>query len=121
VLNDVLPLYTEAEFQYEDDRAVVTELLMEHLVRTLPPTKESQEYLGEWKTNTWSVERLRPFFSGKGELPGFESGVGIQRFETSVPSNLQEAVNRRYEIKRYGLLDLLNPLDSLRRASRHRD
>ena len=82
----------EAEFQFEDDRAIVTELLLEHLVRTLPPTKHSQEYVGEWKTNAWSVERLRPFFAGTGELPGFESGIGIKRFESSVPSNLQEAV-----------------------------
>jgi len=115
VLEDVLPLYEEAEFQYEDDRAIVTELLMKHLVRTLPPTKESQQG-GEWKTNPWSVERLKPFFSGTGELPRFESGVSVRRFETSVPADLQEAVNRRYEIKRYGWLDRLDPLDSLRRV-----
>jgi hypothetical protein len=121
VLNDVLPLYGEADFQYEADRAIVTELLLQHLVRTLPPTKESQAYVGEWKTNTWSVERLRPFLSGTEELPRFESDVGIRRFETSVPANVQEAVDRRYEIKRHGLLDLLNPLDDLRRASRRRE
>ena len=121
VLNDVVPLYMKAAFQYEDDRAIVTELLMEHLARTLPPTKHSQEYVGEWKTNSWSVERLRPFFAGTGELPSFESGVGIKRFESSVPSNLQDAVGRRYEVKGYGLLDLLDPLDSLGRVSRHRD
>jgi len=120
-MNDVLPLYQEAAFQYEDDRGVVTELLMEHLVRTLPPTKHSQEYVGEWETAAWSVERLRPFFSGQGQVPRFESGVAIKRFESSVPSNLQDAVNRRYEIKRYGWMDLLNPLDSLRRVSFHRE
>jgi hypothetical protein len=121
VLSDVLPLYGEAEFQYEADRAIVTELLLQHLVRTLPPTKESQDYVGEWKTSPWSVERLRPFFSGTGELPRFESGVPIRRFETSVPANVQEAVDRGYEIKRYGVLELLDPLDSLSRVSLHRD
>ena len=120
-MNDVLPLYAEAEFQFEDDRAIVTELLIEHLVRTLPPTKHSQEYLGEWETQAWNAERLRPFFSGKGDVPGFESGIAIRRFETAVPSTVQEAVNGRYEIKRYGFLARLNPLDGLSRASFQRE
>ena len=115
-MNDVLPLYEEAAFQFEDDRAVVTELLIEHLVRTLPPTKHHQDYLGEWQTQAWNAERLRPFFSGKGEVPRFASGIGIRRFEAAVPSTVEEAVERRYEIKRYGFLARLNPLDSLGRA-----
>ena len=119
-MNDVLPLYAQAEFQFEDDRAIVTELLIEHLVQTLPPTKPSQEYVGEWETQAWSAERLRPFFSGKG-CPQFESGIAIRRFETSVPSTVQEAVNGRYEIKRYGFLARLNPLDGLSRASFRRE
>ena len=67
-LNDVLPLYPQAEFQSEDDRAIVTELLIEHL-QPLPPIKHSQHYFGEWETQAWSAERLRPFFAGKGNVP----------------------------------------------------
>jgi hypothetical protein len=114
--NEVLPLYRDAEFVSEHDRRVVTGLLIDHLQRCLPPIKESQQYLGEWKTTQWTAERLEPFFSGRGEVPRLESGVPIKRFYTAVPSSIAEAVSRRYEIKCLDWEARLNPLDSLIRT-----
>ena len=113
-VNEVLPLYRDAAFQYEDDREIVTRLLVEHLERTLPPMKEHQEYLGEWKTVAWTDEALEPFFRGEAEPPGLQT-LGLDRFRTAVPSQLRDAVDGGYAINRPDPLSLLNPLDSLRR------
>lgn len=115
-VNEVLPLYRDAEFVSEHDRRVVTQLLIEHLQRCLPSIKESQQYFGEWKTTQWTAERLEPFFNGRGEVPRLESGVPIKRFQSAVPSSIAEAVSRRYEIKRPDWKEGLNPLDSLMRT-----
>lgn len=115
-VNEVLPIYRDAEFQSDYDREVVTRLLIEHLKRRLPAIKESQPYLGEWKTTQWTDERLEPFFAGRGQVPRLESNIPIRRFRASVPSSLEEAVRRRYEIRRFAWWMLLNPLDSLVRT-----
>ena len=114
-VNEVLPVYREAEFRDEHDTSLVNGLLIEHLKGTLPAIKESQQYLGEWKTTQWTDESLAPFFRGQAELPHLESGVAIRRFRSSVPSSLEVAVSRRYEIKQYHWLRRLNPLDGLTR------
>jgi hypothetical protein len=115
-VQEVLPIYSEGQFQNEHDRDLVTELLIDHLKRALPPIKESNPYFGEWKTTQWTNELLAPFFVGGSERPRLESAIPIRRFDTSVPSTLQDAVNCRYEIKRFKLLDALNPMDTLLRT-----
>jgi hypothetical protein len=115
VVNEVLPLYEGSRFTNEADRPIVTELLVDHLQRTLPPIKESQQYLGEWATKGWTKETLRPFFLGEAELPRLEAAIPIRSFDTAVPSTLREAVERRYEIRRPDWRSALNPLDSLAR------
>jgi hypothetical protein len=114
-VNEVLPLYEDSRFTNEADRGIVTDLLVDHLQRTLPPIKESQQYLGEWTTKGWTKETLRPFFLGEAELSRLEKAIPIRSFETAVPSTLRDTVERRYEIKRPDWRNALNPLDSLAR------
>jgi hypothetical protein len=119
-VREVVQIYEQARFKNDYDREVVTGLLVDHLKRTLPPMKESQQYFGEWKTTSWSDERLSAVLSGEGELPRLEAGIGIKKFDTAVPATLQDSVERRYEIKSYDVSALLNPMDSLFRFIRSR-
>ena len=89
-VNEVLPVYRESDFRDEHDTSLVNGLLIEHLKRTLPAIKESQQHLGEWSTTQWTDESLAPFFRGEAEVPQLQSGVAIRRFRTSVPSTLDE-------------------------------
>ena len=113
-VNTVLPLYQDAEFQTDEDREVVTGLLVEHLKRTLPSMKEHQPYLGEWKHIAWTDATLAAFFRGEGQVPSLQT-IGIERFDTAVPSTLQDAVDARYTIRRYDWRSLWSSLDSLAR------
>jgi hypothetical protein len=115
-VSDVLPVYRDAHFIDAHDEEVVTHLLLEHLKRALPPIKESQQYLGEWRTIPWTDETLMPVLMGEAELPRLESGVPIRRFDTAVPSTLGDAVRRRYAIERLDWMQLLNPMGSLLRT-----
>ena len=120
-INDVLPIYWEAQFQNEYDRDVVTRLLIDHLGREAAADQGQQLFRRMEDGIRWTDERLAPSFAGEGEVPKLDSGVPIRRFRTSVPATLKEAVNGRYEIKRYGSLARLNPLDGLSRASFRRE
>jgi hypothetical protein len=115
-LNEVLPLYRAAEFQTQRDQDIVSRLLLDHLKSRLAPIKESQEHFGEWKTTHWTDEMLEPFFAGRGEVPSLESAIAIRRFRSSVPSTIEDAVQRRYKIERFPLWQLLNPLDTIIRT-----
>lgn len=114
-VNGILPIYKAARFRDEHDSTVVKELLLAHLERALPGRKEHQELQPDWRQHAWSRDELVRAFDDEIPVPQLET-LPILRFQTNTPSSLQEAVERRYEVKRLGSLELLNPMSSIARV-----
>ena len=111
-VNRVLPVYGTAQFGIEHDASKVTELLVERLKARLPPRKEYQTGLGEWKTIQWTDEDLARAFHGEIEIPSDQS-MKVEPFGTKVPITLAEAVRRNYKVNAMTLKDRTDPFGLL--------
>ena len=81
----------------EGDRTIVSALLRDSLKRKLPPRKEYQPPLSEWKYRTWTDEDLRLAFEDRLPLPSLNTQP-IAPFDTNVPSKLDDAADQRYRV-----------------------
>jgi hypothetical protein len=113
-VNQVLPVYGHAQFRTEHDTIKVTNLLRKRLKTQLPPRKEHQDYLGEWKTIPWTDKDLEQAFQGKIEIPTDQS-MTVEPFRTQVPTTLEEAVARKYKVNAMTWRERANPLRLLSR------
>ncbi|WP_128429344.1 hypothetical protein [Streptomyces cyaneus] len=111
-VNRLLPTYGNARFRTEHDSTKVTELLVERLKAQLPPRKEYQLYLGEWKSVPWTAEDLAKAFQGEIEIPPDHS-MNVRPFRTRVPTTLEEAVAQKYKVRKPSWKDRTNPFGLL--------
>jgi hypothetical protein len=111
-VNRVLPIYSNARFRTEHDSTKVTELLAERLKAQLPARKEHQMYLGEWKYIQWTQEDLAEAFRGEIDIPSDQT-MKVKPFQTQVPTTLEEAVARRYKLKKVTWKERTNPFGLL--------
>jgi hypothetical protein len=99
LINRILPTYAKAKFTEDSDQAIVRSLLIKHLKSVLPAKKKHQPYIGEWKTVPWEDAELEAAFSTKLEWPSQQT-MEITSHKMNVPKCIEDAVTRRYEIRR---------------------
>lgn len=99
-VNTILPLFDNSKFTVERDRQIVRDLLVSELVRMLPSKKEYMQYLGEWKTMSWTKEELREAFTSELKWESLQYSSVFQPFEPKVPSTVPEAVINGYRLDR---------------------
>ncbi|MFE3450267.1 hypothetical protein ACFXJ8_15150 [Nonomuraea sp. NPDC059194] len=110
-VNNILPIYRDAEFQTEHDHQAVTGLLIKHLQTTLPSKKLYESYLGEWQHKSWTDEEITAAFDGRLAIPNLNE-LATARFRTNVPDTIVAAAGQRYQIKKTDWVTQLNPWTS---------
>lgn len=104
MVNAILPLFSRSKFTVERDRKIVRDLLVSELMHTLPGKKEYIQYVGEWKTVSWTEKELDAAFTSELKWDQLEFAAGktslnsFRPFEPKVPSALQEAVKNGYRL-----------------------
>jgi hypothetical protein len=120
-VNTILPVFGHGRFTVPADRAIVQNLLIERLRRTLPRKQEYIPYVGEWKTIEWTEEELAAAFESELKWETLQYDPTIPIFEPPVPDTVAGAVAAGFSIQqqpkdfgRYGLDRLdLSGLDRL--------
>ncbi len=114
VVNQLLPVYAQAQFRTEHDASKVTELLVERLKAILPPRKEHQPYQGEWRGVPWTDDDLAKAFRGEIDIPR-DIALAVQPFATRVPTRLPDAVAAHYRVNTMTSAERANPMAALAR------
>lgn len=114
-VNAVLPVFGNGEFTVPADRAIVQNLLIQRLRRTLPRKQEYMPYVGEWKTLEWTEQELAAAFKSELKWEALQYDPAIPIFEPTVPNTAAGASAAGFSVQqqpkdfgRYGLdsLDL---------------
>ena len=76
LVNQILPVYSEARFRTEHDHTEVTAMLTRFLKLALPAKmEEPNPWLGgEWQSKAWTEEDLAQAFRGEMEIPDLPVG-----------------------------------------------
>jgi hypothetical protein len=99
-VNTILPLFNRSKFTVERDREIVRDLLVSELARALPGKMEYIQYVGEWKTISWTEEELRDAFTSELKWESLQYTDSFRPFEPKVPSTVAEAVINGYRLDR---------------------
>ena len=86
LVNQILPVYSDAQFRSEHDHSWVTWMLREFLKLALPSKmEEPNPYLGgEWLSKAWTEDDLAQAFRGEMTIPGLPAGTfDIRRLKPS--------------------------------------
>lgn len=109
-INAILPVFGNGGFTVSADRAIVQNLLIQRLRRTLPRKNEYMPYVGEWKTTEWTEEELAAAFKSELKWEALQYDPTIPIFEPMVPDTVAGAVAAGFSIQqqpknfgRYGL------------------
>jgi hypothetical protein len=123
LVNQILPVYGDAQFRSEHDHSWVTWMLREFLKQALPSKmEEPNPYLGgEWQSKAWTDDDLAQAFRGEMTIPRLPAGTfdnfaRLKPFDTKVPTALADAVRQEYTINRMSLDEVMNPIASLARG-----
>lgn len=119
-VNRIRPRYIESAFSVQGDRALVTKLLVEHLVAVLPRRKEySSGYLGEWIDKPWSTAEVTRAFTEPLSWDTLTAREGDSSLSTlsnlppsdlDVPTTIEGAVRRRYAVTKPGAMGSLESI-----------
>jgi len=106
-VNRIRPKYAQSSFTVEADRTIVTGLLIDDLMDTLPNRKEyPSPYLGEWVSKNWKREELAAAFTEHMDWEEMKRNwehlgtVNMRPNKLGVPTTIEEAVRRGYLIER---------------------
>jgi hypothetical protein len=109
-LFEVLPTYDGSGFAKESDRPLVAQLLVQTLKRVLRPRRRYIPYVGEWVGENWTEGELQSALREKVTIET-DTSVYAKAFDPDVPSALEVAVQRGYQINHHepagGALDRL--------------
>ena len=107
-VDQILPVYRNAQFRDEYDSSTVTDRLTALLKARLAPHKEAQESFGEWVTTGWTDEELAQAFRGQISSSAKRSTM-TRPFRASVPATLAEAADQGYRVSTMTLAQQMNP------------
>jgi hypothetical protein len=99
-VNAILPLFGDAAFTVQTDRAIVQNLLIRRLRDTLPRKNEYVQYVGEWKTIEWTEEELAAAFKSELKWEALQYDPTIPIFTPAVPNTVAGAVAAGFGIER---------------------
>lgn len=97
-VNTIMPLFNRSKFTVEQDREMVRKLLVSELMQTLPGKMEYTEYIGEWKTRSWTEEELREAFASELKWDRMQHIYNFKPFRQKVPSTVTDAVTAGYQL-----------------------
>lgn len=98
-VNKLLPLFERSGFTEPGDRAIVKDLLIEKLIQALPGKLVYQQYLGEWKQESWTREELENAFTNELKWDRLEAGTRLKPRQPAVPDSIEAAVRARYRVE----------------------
>jgi hypothetical protein len=99
-VNAILPVFSNGGFTVPADQAIVQNLLIQRLRRTLPRKNEYIQYVGEWKTTEWTEEELAAAFSGELKWDSLQYDPTIPIFAPAVPDTFAGAVAAGFRIEK---------------------
>lgn len=98
-VNRILPRFSHSLFTVEEDRKIVTELLLSLLLAVLPPKKEyPSPYLGEWIDVPWTREELQDAFQKEIQWGSLYTSHSLNPYQLKVPDTLEEAMASNYSL-----------------------
>jgi hypothetical protein len=98
-VNRILPKFGRSFFSVQQDREIVTELLLDKLLAVLPQKKEyPSPYLGEWVDAPWTREELRGAFQTELQWKELYTAFKLNPYRLKVPDTLEAALANKFAL-----------------------